>query len=89
MVVIKFNKNFDIYSSLNSFGNYRIKSKIISGEEVEMTIETRMNDKVAEEINNISSMKEVYHCTAISYNGDYISLANNILRLFFYLFIIY
>ena len=73
LVVIKFNKNFDIYSSLNSFGNYRIKSKIISGEEVEMTIETRMNDKVAEEINNISSMKEVYHCTAISYNGDYIS----------------
>lgn len=50
-----------------------IKSKIITSDNIELTLEVRLKEEQDKLVNDINSIKNVTSAVLISYNGDYVS----------------
>lgn len=76
MLIIKYNSSFDVelikYIGKH-LGKFNIKSKTITNEHTELTIEVRVKDNNTEAIDKFSKNDNVFSSVLVSYNGDYIS----------------
>ena len=56
-----------------SVKRYNVKQKTVSANNIELTLELRLDDKVGGFVNTISDLKGVKNALLISYSGDYVS----------------
>jgi uncharacterized membrane protein YhiD involved in acid resistance len=52
---------------------YAVKSKTVSSECIELTLDVRLKEMSAEFVNSLSSLNGVKNVLLVSYNGDYVS----------------
>lgn len=52
---------------------YSLKSKTVSAQGIEWTMEVRIKDGTTEFINQLYALEGVHHATLVSYNGEYMS----------------
>ncbi|AIQ35247.1 membrane protein [Paenibacillus sp. FSL R5-0345] len=57
----------------NSVKRYNVKQKTVSANNIELTLELRLDDKVGGFVNTVSDLKGVKNALLISYSGDYVS----------------
>ncbi len=62
----------DIKKHLNNFGSFKLKSKTVTPENTELTIEIRTDNDHAL-VTDIQKIDGVTDCVLVSYNGDYVS----------------
>lgn len=53
--------------------DFRIKAKTVTNDNVELTLELRIDDDDTSFVNRISKIDEVKNAVLVSYNGDYVS----------------
>jgi len=56
-----------------SVKRYNVKQKTVSANNIELTLELRLDDKVGGFVNTVSDLKGVKNALLISYSGDYVS----------------
>lgn len=56
-----------------SVKRYNVKQKTVSSNNIELTLELRLDDKVGGFVNTVSDLKGVKNALLISYSGDYVS----------------
>jgi len=56
-----------------SVKRYNVKQKTVSANNIELTLELRLDDKVGGFVNTVSNLKGVKNALLISYSGDYVS----------------
>lgn len=56
-----------------SVKRYNVKQKTVSANNIELTLELRLDDKVGGFVNTVSDIKGVKNALLISYSGDYVS----------------
>ncbi|WP_340008519.1 DUF4956 domain-containing protein [Paenibacillus sp. FSL K6-0276] len=56
-----------------SVKRYNVKQKTVSANNIEKTLELRLDDKVGGFVNTVSDLKGVKNALLISYSGDYVS----------------
>lgn len=69
-------KNFaehEVHSKLKDIKKYKIKSKSVSKEYTELTIEVRFNKEQTMFVDKISEIEGIKDAILVSYNGDYVS----------------
>ena len=76
ILIIKHNNDFG--KELKKYieeqmGRYTVKSKTISGDQTELTIEVRVKNNDTRHIDKLSKFDEVNSFVLVSYNGDYVS----------------
>lgn len=57
----------------NSVKKHVVKSKTVSKNGIELTVEIRLNDMTTDFVNKISALTGVENVVLVSYNGDYMS----------------
>lgn len=57
----------------NSVKKHVVKSKTVSKNGIELTVEIRLNDMTTDFVNKISALNGVENVVLVSYNGDYMS----------------
>lgn len=64
----------EVHSHLTkSVKRYNVKQKTVTANNIELTLELRLDDKVGGFVNTVSDIKGVKNALLISYNGDYVS----------------
>ena len=62
----------EIKEYINKFGSFKLKSKTVTHDNIELTIEIRTdNDHIL--VTEIQKIEGVTDCVLVSYNGDYVS----------------
>jgi len=56
-----------------SVKRYNVKQKTVSANNIELTLELRLDDKAGGFVNTVSDLKGVKNALLISYSGDYVS----------------
>lgn len=56
-----------------SVKRFNVKQKTVSANNIELTLELRLDDKVGGFVNKVSDLKGVKNALLISYSGDYVS----------------
>lgn len=56
-----------------SVKRYNVKQKTVSANNIELTLELRLDDKVGGFVNTVSDLKGVKNALLINYSGDYVS----------------
>ena len=54
-------------------GNYNLKAKTVANDNVELTVEIRVDNDDTSFVNNLSKVNGVKDAVLVSYNGDYVS----------------
>jgi uncharacterized membrane protein YhiD involved in acid resistance len=57
----------------NELKDFRIKAKTITNQNVELTLEIRIDDEDTSFVNRLSKLDGVKNAVLVSYNGDYVS----------------
>ena len=57
----------------NSVKKHVVKSKTVSKNGIELTVEIRLNDMTTDFVNKICALTGVENVVLVSYNGDYMS----------------
>jgi len=76
LLVLHYNSNFEdeILNQLNSIiKSYKIKSKTVSSNLVELTLEVRVRKNNMDFVDNISKIPNIKDIGLVSYEGDYVS----------------
>ena len=76
MLIIKYNSDFgkELDEYIKEYlGKYIVKSKTISGDHTELTIEIRVKNNDTSYIDQLSKFDKVNSSVLVSYNGDYVS----------------
>lgn len=64
----------EVHNHLNkSVKRYNVKQKTVSANNIELTLELRLDDKEGGFVNTVSDIKGVKNALLISYSGDYVS----------------
>jgi uncharacterized membrane protein YhiD involved in acid resistance len=64
----------DVHNHITkSVKRYNVKQKNVSANNIELTLELRLDDKVGGFVNTVSDLKGVKNALLISYSGDYVS----------------
>lgn len=63
----------EVHSKLKEIKKYKIKSKSVSQEYTELTIEVRFNKEQTMFVDEISAIEGIKDAILVSYNGDYVS----------------
>lgn len=75
LLIINYNKEFEtqITEKLKKFPKYKLKSKTLKNQSIELIIEIRLKQRNISIIDNLNKIEGIKDLVLINYNGDYTS----------------
>ena len=75
LLIVNYDKSVDdkILNQLSKLKNFNIKSKNISSQTIEMTVESRIDNSMTNIVNDLDDIEGVKDAVLVKYDGDYVS----------------